>query len=209
MLFVSIFTPKNYDAQISDKTWERIITVQELKTFKEDDWSVPTGGRVYDERKEIRSYDNIIIGYETVEREVPREVFDHYDYDYEDNGDGTFTEITIPVYVTVYETVKEEVPIWGKLPVYDIKYYYEIDRWTYKRTEESSGKTDEPYWPEFNLANKERESGRNETYTVYFKVDEEEKTFSKKISYEEWKAYKLKAKVKITVVAGVITEVVP
>lgn len=51
MLIISIFTPKNYSAQISDKTWNRNVTVQELRTLKEDDWNVPSGGRVYDSRR--------------------------------------------------------------------------------------------------------------------------------------------------------------
>lgn len=207
VILISIFTPKNYDAQISDKTWNRSVTIQELRTLKEDDWDVPAGGRVYDERKEIRTYDHKIDHYDTEEYQVSRQEFDHYDYEYVDNGDGTFTEKKTPVYVTVYDTKYRKVPVYVDIPVYDIKYYYKIDRWCYDRTAKSSGKTDNPYWPEFNLASKERESGRNETYTVYFKVDE--KTYSKNFSYEEWKAYRLGSKVTITVVAGIVTEVEP
>lgn len=207
MLFVSIFTPKEYSAQISDKTWNRSVTIQELRTLKEDDWDVPEGGRIYDSRREIRDYDHVIVDYEIEEYQVPRDELDHYDYEYTDNGDGTFDEEKVPVYKTVYDTEYRKIPIWDDIPIYDIKYYYEIDRWCYDRTEKSSGKTEKPYWPEFILASKERESGKSETYTVYFKV--EDKTYSKSFPYEEWNSYQLGTKVKITVVAGIVTEVEP
>lgn len=138
---------------------------------------------------------------------MSRNEFDHYDYKYTDNGDGTFDEKKVAVYKTVYDTEYRKVPVWDDIPIYDIKYYYEIDRWCYDRTEKASGKTDTPYWPEFTLRSKEREYGKSETYTVYFKT--EEKTYSKNFSYEEWKSYQLGNRVNITVVAGIVTEVEP
>ena len=205
MLLISVFTPKTYDSTIVDKSWVRNVTIQELKTFRESDWEVPTGGRVYNEKQEIRDYDKIIVDYDIVEHKIPREVFDHYDYVYHDNGDGTFDEETVEVTKTVYDIEYEKVPVYENIPIYDTKYYYEIDRWCYARTEKSYGKTDIPYWPEFELANKEKELGRTETYTVYFETSK--KTYSQNFSYEEWKSYQLKTKVQIVVVAGIVTEV--
>lgn len=205
MLLVSIFTPKEYDAYISDKSWDRSVTIQELRTLNEDDWDVPEGARVYDERREIRDYDHVIVDYVTEEKQVPRREIDHYEYEYTDNGDGTFDEVEIPIYTTVYDIEYEEVPVWDDIPIYDTRYYYEIDRWCYDRTEKSSGKADEPYWPEFTLTDKERESGKSDTYTVYFKTDED--VYSKSFSYDEWKAFKIGDTVQITVVAGIVTEI--
>lgn len=207
MLLVWIFTPRTYDAQVADKTWNRNVTIQELRTFDESDWDVPVGARVYDERQEIRDYDKVIDHYDIVEHEVPREVFDHYDYEYYDNGDGTFDEERIEVNKTVYDIEYEKVPVYDYIPIYDTKYYYEIDRWVYDRTEKSSGKMDVPYWPEFTLGTKERESGRSETYTIYFET--EKKTYSKTVSYEEWKKFNLGEKYHITIVAGIVTEIEP
>ena len=208
MLLISIFTPKMYDVELSNKSWDRIITIQELRTFDENDWDVPAGGRVYDERQEIRDYDHVIDHYDIEEHQVPRKEIDHYDYKYYDNGDGTFDEEEIPVYTTVYDIEYEEVPVYVDVPIYDTKYYYKIDKWCYNRTESSSGETDDPYWPEFNLSAKERESGRNETYTIYFET-KEKKTYSKNVSYDEWKEFNLGEKYHITVVAGIVTEIEP
>ncbi len=206
MLFVAIFSPKEYDATISDKSWDKSISIQELKTFNESDWDIPYGARVYDRRREIRSYQPVIDHYEKEEYTVSHQEIDYYDVEYHDNGDGTFDEERVPVYKTVYETKERDVPVYVNVPVYDTRYYYEIDRWCYERTAKSSGKTDEPYWPEFTLHSKERESSRSESYTIY--METEEKTYSSNISYEKWKEYDIGEKVHITVVAGIVTEIV-
>lgn len=208
LLLISIFTPKMYNAKVCDKSWNRSVTIQELRTVYESDWEVPLGGRIYDERQEIRDYDHVIDHYDVVEQEVPRKEFDHYDYEYYDNGDGTFDEEKIPVYTTVYDTEYEEVPVYKDIPIYDTKYYYTIDRWFYSRTETSSGKTDDPYWPEFNLRYKEKQSGESETYTICFET-QEKKSYSKGVSYEQWKEYNIGEEYHITVVAGIVTEVLP
>lgn len=208
IFLISIFTPKSYDTQIIEKSWNKSVTIEELRTLNESDWDVPIGGRVYDERQEIKGYDHIIDHYETVEHKVSREEFDHYDYKYHDNGDGTFDEEKVPIYRTVYDTEYEKVPVYKDVPIYDTKYYYKIDRWCYDRTESSSGKTDNTYWPNFELGYKEREASRSETYTLYFET-QKGKTYSKNISYEKWKEYSLGQKVKITVVTGIVTEIDP
>ena len=124
MLLISVFTPKVYNAQITNKTWYRSISIEELRTIEESDWYVPNGARVYFYQDEIRRYDQKIDHYETISYGVEKEVFDHYEYEYVDNGDGTFTEISIPIYKTVYETVYEDVPVYVDVPDYDTKYYY-------------------------------------------------------------------------------------
>lgn len=181
MLLISIFTPKIYDVQLSDKSWNRSISIQELRTFDESDWDVPTGGRVYDEKQEIRDYDHVIDHYDIKEHKIPKQEIDHHDYKCYDNGDGIFDEEEIPVYNAVYDIEYEQVPVYKDVPIYDTKYYYKIDRWCYDRTESSSGKIDNPYWPEFTLDFKEKASGRSETYTIYFETNEK-KTYSKSVS---------------------------
>lgn len=88
----------------------------------------PYGGRVYFSQEELKGYKQEIDHYETVSHQVAKEVFDHYEYEYSDNGDGTFTENRIPKYRTVYETVYKKVPIYVNVPKYDINYHYEIGK---------------------------------------------------------------------------------
>ena len=206
MLLATIFTPREYSATISDKSWNKSITIQELRTFYESGWDVPYGARVYDQREEIYDYDRVIVDYEVEEYYEPKEVIDHYDTEYYDNGDGTFDEEEVPVYKTVYELKERQVPVYEDIPIYAIKYYYEIDRWVYSRTVRSSGKTDEPYWSEYTLGFREDVASSAESYTIY--LETEKQRYSSNVSYQEWKDYEIGTNVHITVVAGIVTEIV-
>lgn len=58
-----------------------------------------------------------------------------------DMGNGYFEEETIstPVYETYYETEEYQEPIYRDEPVYAMKYYYDIDRYVYERSVNTSG----------------------------------------------------------------------
>lgn len=133
-----LFWPTKEIATVTDFTWTRTITVEEERTVKENDWSIPTDGRIYDERQEIKTYVQVLDHYETTYETKTREILDHYDtvyetrtrqvidhYDthtsYSDNGNGTFTEHSYqtPVYTT--ETYQEAV----QKPVYRTETYQE------------------------------------------------------------------------------------
>lgn len=147
---IHLFTPREYEAVIAEKTWERDVVIQEYRTVEESAWDrVPSGGRLLYTTEEIRSYNQVFSHYETKTRQVATQVFDGYDtYTYyTDNGNGTFTEHTsqTPRYHTEYVTETYQEPVYISVPVYDTKYHYEIERWVYDRTEESKGSNNEPY----------------------------------------------------------------
>lgn len=212
MLLVMVFTPKTYDAVVSSNSWSKSVSIDQYKTVKENDWSIPSGGRVYKECSEIHHYDKVIDHYKTVSERKSREVIDHYEtkksVSYSDNGDGTFKEHTstysVPVYKTEYYTVERNEPVYKDVPVYKTKFYYEIDKWVYDRTERSEGKNDEkPYWPQYTLAENEKVSGKNENFSVVFST--EKKDYKDSISETDWTKLKVGTKVKVTVQAGRVT----
>lgn len=214
MLLVMVFTPKTYDAVVSSNSWSKSVSIDQYKTVKENDWSIPSGGRVYKECLEIHHYDKVIDHYETISEQKSREVVDHYEtetsYSYSDNGDGTFTEHSnnesVPVYKTEYYTVEHSKPVYKDVPVYETKYYYEIDKWVYDRTEKSAGKNDKkPYWPKYTLAENEKVSGKNEKFSVVFSTQKKDYNYS--VSESDWTKLKVGTKVKITVQAGIVTNV--
>ena len=47
-----------------------------------------------------------------------------------------------------------------------MKYYYDIDRYVYERSVNTSGNDKEPYWGEVKLNYDERVSKRNEEYKI-------------------------------------------
>lgn len=181
--------PKNYAASVTEKAWNRIINVETYTTVNESDWEVPDGGRVTDEKEEIHHYDHVLDHYETVEVEKSRQVQDGYDThtEYDDNGDGTFTERTVetPRYVTEYYTEEEEQPVYIDVPKYQTKYYYDIEKWIPDRQLITSGGDDTPYWDDTELSENEREGEREETYTVTFTTDKD-KVYETELSEELW-----------------------
>jgi hypothetical protein len=183
--------PKNYSAEVTAKTWGRVISVEAYRTVEESDWSVPDGGRVTEERREVHHYDQVLDHYETVEVQRSREVQDGYDThtEYVDNGDGTFTERTYetPRYVTEYYTEEEERPVYVNVPDYRTKYYYEIERWLPDHTLETSGNSEEPYWDDTPLKENERESGRAASYKITFGTDKN-KSYVTEVDEDTWRS---------------------
>lgn len=202
--------PKNYGASVTDKTWARAIDVEVYKTVNESDWSVPDGGRVTDERNEIHHYDSVLDHYETVTVEKSRQVQDGYDThtEYEDNGDGTFTEreVQTPRYTTEYYTEEEEKPVYVDVPRYQTKYYYDIDKWVPDRILETSGGADDPYWDDTVLGENEREGDRRAEYKVTF-TTEKDKTYTAEVDEELWNSLDLGDNVDIVVKSGHVTSI--
>lgn len=185
-LLTFLFFPIKKTVTVTDFSWERQIIVEQERTVKEDDWSVPNGGRVYDEKWEFKEYVTVLDHYETVNETKTRQVLDHYDttYTYQDNGNGTFSEVAnqTPVYRTETYTESHQEPVYRQDPVYATKYYYEIERWFDEDTYVSSGQDKEPYWNEsYTLKENERDTKRSETYYIYFDDGCKEST-----GYEEW-----------------------
>lgn len=168
------FFPHTDEVTVTGFHWERNISIEDYRTVRESDWSVPPGGRIYSEQTELKGYISVIDHYKTVTETKSRQVIDHYEtsYTYSDNGNGTFTEHSsqTPVYRTEYYEETHEEPVYRQDPVYATKYYYEIERWLNSgRNYPSSGDDHEPYWnTEYTLADNERDTDRTEKYVVMY-----------------------------------------
>lgn len=169
-----LFYPHKETVTVTGFEWARNISIEDLRTVQESDWSVPSGGRVYKEQTELKTYVSVIDHYETKTETKSRQVIDHYDteYSYSDNGNGTFTEHTkqVPVYKTEYYEETHQEPVYRQDPVYATKYYYDIDKWFDSGRDYPSNGTDQnPYWnTDYTLAEKERDTDRTEKYTVFY-----------------------------------------
>ena len=201
--------PKEKASTVVDKTWQRAIAVEALTPVQEQSWSQPPqSARNVSSRRAIRTYEQVLDHYEEEAYEVPYDVVDHYDteVEYEDNGDGTFTEVEhdVPVYRTEYRTEYRTVPVYRQEPVYGTLYEYEIDKWVPARTEKAGGScyeprseliragewsvVSEPFWPDTRLGGNERESTRSEEYILYF-ADAKGKSYSARVPEETWNRY--------------------
>ncbi|WP_029324212.1 zinc finger Ran-binding domain-containing protein [Butyrivibrio sp. AE3004] len=203
--------PKDSTFLVQSMSWENSIKIEENKTFRESDWKLPDGARLAYTKSEIRSYESVLDHYESVTKSRQVQDGGHYETSYSDNGDGSFTEHStfVPDYTTEYYT--EEEPVYRKEPVYDTKYYYDIDKWVDSRTETSSGNDKNPYWPDLNLTEKEREAGRSSTYSMSgeltYKSLRKYKTKTVKYTIDEamWKAIDIGQTISLTLKNGKIT----
>lgn len=194
-----IFLPRTVEGTITDIYWKSYVDIEEYTTVQESDWSVPSGGRLLYSRSEIRSYDHVLDHYETRTRSV--QVLDHYeDYvsGYRDLGNGYFEEIISqrPVYTTKTETYQE--PVYKDVPVYDTKYYYEIERWLHQSYKTKSNHDKSPYYSDYMPQNKERETRRWTEYFVVIK-DNKEKERTLSLSEEDWNKIEINQKVRLKV----------
>lgn len=188
-----LFNTSNVDVTVADIFWERSIPVEALETVVEEDWDLPDSGRLLEEREEIREYEQVIVGYETKQRQVSERVQvgqRTYVCGQEDLGNGFFRDVECsePIYETQSRTESYEDPIYSQQPVYDTLYKYEIDRWNGVRTEVASGNDLSPYWPEFVLGSGEREGEPSERYEITF-VDDEGKHYQMEFPEEEWRTF--------------------
>ncbi len=187
-------TPKDCTFEVQKLTWENTVEIDEYRTFQESDWSMPSDGRLLYTNEEVRSYNSVFDHYESVTKSRQVQDGGHYDYDYVDNGDGTFTEQStfVPEYTTEYYT--EDEPVYVQVPVYDTKYYYEIDRWVHERSETTTGNDKNPVWADTDLSDKERVAEKkskyymegNYRYKSFWSYKERQETFE--ITEGWWKA---------------------
>ena len=150
---------------IQNLYWQSEVRIEEYRTVQEDDWYLPSGGRLRYTRREIRSYEKVIDHYDDVRksREVPYEVEEIY---YTENSDGIAEKHTETKTKYKTEYYYEEEPVYREKPVYDTRYYYDIDKWMYSRSVNASDKTLDIYYGEVVLASNERESSHNVVYYV-------------------------------------------
>ena len=204
ILLMSLFMPKEKIVTITDMSWQRVINVEEERTVEENDWYVPPGGRLLYTREEIKEYDSVIDHYDTVTETKSREVpcGGHEEVTgYRDLGNGYAEEITTWVtdYTTEYYEETREVPVYIQVPIYDTKYYYEIDKWIYNRNVVTKGNDKSPYWGEVTYEENEREQSRLDSYRIECTDKESEETYEKDLGYKEWNNLEIGDTLKIKV----------
>ncbi len=161
------------DLKVTAIEWARVISIEENRQFSESGWTLPAGAEQTDARREIQGYNQVLDHYEDVDVQRSRQVYDHDEYTLVDNGNGTFSTVSQPVYRTEYYTETEQRPVYVPVPYYGTKYYYNIWRWTPSRNVTAAGTDHNAEWPEVELAENEREGTRSAEYR--FTVEHTEK----------------------------------
>jgi len=204
---IFLFQPKEYDITVNELSWERCINVERLQTVQESDWSLPANAHLLYTQQEYSHSQEVFDHYETRTREVAKERISGYETyvsGYRDLGNGYFEEITSerPIYETYYETETYQEPIYRSEPVYLTKYYYEIDKWLFERSVETSSTDKSPFWGEPNLNSDERISTKSETYIVKGINQENGETISFFLSFDDWSALEVGQHVTVKISLG-------
>lgn len=174
--------------QVTDIGWVRSIPVEQYQPFQESGWSVPAGGETIRSYQAIHHYDQVLDHYENVER--TRQVVTGYEtyYTYEDNGNGSFSQVPHqrPVYGT--ETYTDRQPVYVPVARYATKYDYKIWRWVHTRDATASGTDHEAAWPDTNLAEDEREGSQRQEAYVFTVQDEKGNKTTWRLAQEDWQS---------------------
>ena len=202
---VFLLMPTKRDLTIIDKTWERQVEVEEYRTLHEEDWSIPSGGRMTGSYRAIHHYEDVLDHYDTVTKSRTVPDGGHYESDgYTDNGDGTFTEHShwVTDYKTEYYT--EQEPVYRSEPVYQTKYQYDIERWVFDYYETTSGHDDEPYFASPKLDSRHRTGHTTETYHITATYEKRGKTITDiyTMDFASWKTVEIGTTIRAKVHVG-------
>lgn len=192
-----ITMPKKRTVTVKDMTWKTSVDVEKYILCDEDDWELPEGATLKTTKQEVHHTEQEYVG----EREETYDSYEvigsHVEYSYEDNGDGTFSEVANNVDDYGYVTRTRSVPVYRDKPIYKTKYYYTIWRWKYNRTETAEGGGKTPEYPDPQLTDKERLGEKSVEYEVTCEVKNKEKTYKvEKSIYDKLdigETYKVKA----------------
>lgn len=204
-----IFYPRKDTLNVTAVNWERSIEIQEYKTVRESDWSIPAGGRLVYSQEEFYKKEEVFDHNETVTEERSERYVSGQKpvvVGYEDLGNGYMEEIIEyqDVWDTRYYTVTYDKPVYKWVDVYKTKYYYDIERWVYQKTLSESGSSN-PFWPETNLSSNERIGSKKESYKITA-INKKNKQKTYTTSYELWNDVKVGNTIEVVIVAGVITK---
>ena len=202
------FFGRKKDVTIDSFRWSRQIEVEESAIEDLSGWTLPSDATLQYTKREFHYYTQVLDHYETVAVQKSRQVADggHYEYDYKDNGNGTYEEVShwVTDYTTEYYTDYEQQAVYRDEPVYDTKYYYKQLVWHYARNVDTEGNDHEPYWGDTNLADNEREGDKTETYYIITQEKDKKKIYE--LDYDEWSSLKEGDEFKVSAFGGKTVE---
>ncbi len=177
------------DVTVEAMPWERTIFTEHYIEVEEEDWQVPTAGRMLDAFQAVHHYNKVSKGFETVTRDKKVQVGTRKVVcGQRDKGNGYFEDVYCdePVYETQTETYQEE--IFEKVPVYKTKYRFAIFRWKDAEPLKTSGNKSPAKWaddPRLANTDKFREKRREGDYFLKIK-DHKGEIHQEEVSLKYW-----------------------
>jgi hypothetical protein len=185
------FFPQQIEVQAEAFRWERSLQMERNEVVAKEEWSTPPGAFDVQSFQAVRSYRQVLRGYETRTRSVRVQVGEErYPCGQIDKGNGYFETryCTRPVYENRTETYEE--PVYDQVPVYDTKYRFKVYEWV-SRPEallRSAGEGQQPQWPAPSPkpdGKSWREGERQERYFVTVREPDGDR-HEHELSFEAW-----------------------
>lgn len=182
-------------------SWSRSIEIQIFKEITESGWTKPSDARNARSVKKFHHNDKVEDGTEPYTVTTSKQEADGTEVCGErDLGNGFSEDVYCTKYKTVTTTEIKYRTKYKDVPVEKDWYTYEVDRWVFSRSIDTSGADQKPLWGTFVLGAKERESGRTEHYSTSFSSPDG-KTDYKTLELDQsiWSTLRLKQKIKAQV----------
>lgn len=194
------------EAEVVGKEWERTVQVEEYRTVTESGWSLPAGGSVVRQYRDIREYRQVLDHHETRTRQVSDRVQTGTEQRVcgsRDNGNGYFEDVycSEPVYETRYRTETYQEPVYRREPVYATRYEYRIKRWVPDTLLAARGDTTTPVWPQTRMDDDQREGAKRQKYILTFR-DAEGETYTDSVDIGQFTGHRVGQPVRLKVRGG-------
>ena len=189
ILFFLFSTSDVRSVNITKFSWEKEIYVNQLRTFTESDWDVPSGGRVIDRDRRVKDHEQVVAGYRYDWEDEPYEDgVDKYVCGKTNLGNGYFEDKICKKPIIKNRRKQIKVPIMEDRSIYATWYTFKIDRWVHGRTLKLAREDRFPVWPDLVLSRDEKEDSRLESYSIFFR-DDKGKTYERQYPEIEWRKF--------------------
>jgi hypothetical protein len=200
VIFAILVTFKTeIDVRVDSKQWEHAIQLEKYDFVVEEDWELPNKAEKIESFDAIHHYNKVSKGFETKTRNVRVQVgTEEYVSGQRDLGNGYFEDVysTRPVYEN--QTESYEIEVFEKVPVYQTKYKYRIQKWTKENPAITHGKNDSLCYADISSIQSSypiRAIDTINTYTVFI-IDHRGDLQEEKIDLTSWKEIKPGANIK-------------
>ncbi len=179
---------------VTEHEWKRTLYYEHYKEVEEKGWKLPEKAKKLEQFKAIHHHDRTFKGYETKTRTVQEIVgSEQYTCGQTDLGNGYFQDrqCSKNIYQDKEESYQES--IYEDVPVYDIKYRYNIYRWKSEEPIVTSGNDNNPVWGtknELNNPEKYKITKRVGQYHIHY-TEEDGTLHTNKVRNEHWKKLKI------------------
>lgn len=185
LLWFFVFSTTETTLTVTEKSWDRVLRLQDHEIRTGEGWSIPSEGWETDRTWTYQKTIEVVDYYEPRTRMVDKTVPDGtYVCGSRDLGNGYFEDIECPKTKTIQVPEDYQHPIMKDEDVYAWWYDYSYRHWFTVSDHPTSGTTNMPYWAEVDPTPTQRTQSHRERYSVV--LDTPEGPLTQSLSLNTW-----------------------